>query len=670
MVEPEPYWHEPEPLLDTSPASELESDLDKPIECPDLAAVFALDGPVAALLGPRYRPRDGQIHMAGLVRRALVEKRHAVLEAGTGVGKSFAYLAPVVWSGARAVVSTSNKALMSQLWHKDLPDLRRIAPRPFTYALLKGRTNYLCNLRLDEFLKQGYLPGMDSDIRRLKNGLSEVPSGDCEEMNLPRNLQQRLTVSHRECGGQKCSKFGECFYELAKVEAARADIVVTNHALLCFNTLRNENKILPVRPVLIVDEAHELQRYAINALTQMLEYETLGSYVNHPLTRKAAPEGFRHEAQERNGVFFDAVLDQRPAKSSDKWALHDEIQEGLALWAALQRIQLKLKSQPAAKDDQGTQDALLRFGEDLLATVDLLARPEQPTYIRYCELAANGRKEHTAALKVQHEPLEVADDLARVLFKAWPRVISTSATLSVEDDLTWYERRVGLASIDNTLRATIGSPFDYQKQALLYTPQGLAPVYDHTEGEYVDRLASEVRRLVMASRGRAFVLCTSTKRMNQLFDLLSPMLEYSCYCQGKGSGNQELLDLFKASGEAVLFATRSFFVGVDVPGDALSLVIVDKIPFIPFTDPVFKRQQMLVEERGGDPFDELQLANAILTLRQGAGRLVRSEIDRGVIAILDSRINTQKYGPRIVASLPRARRSYRFDAVEQFFVDH
>ncbi len=608
--------------------------------------------------------------MVDLVRRALVEKRHAVLEAGTGVGKSFAYLAPVVWSGVRAVVSTSNKALMSQLWHKDLPDLRRIAPRPFTYALLKGRTNYLCNLRLDEFLKQGYLPGVDSDIRRLKNGLSEVPSGDCEEMNLSPNLRQRLTVSHRECGGQKCSKFSECFYERAKVEAARADIVVTNHALLCFNTLRNENKILPVRPVLIVDEAHELQRYAINALTQMLEYETLGSYVNHPLTRNATPADLRHDAQELNGVFFDAVLDQRPAKTSDKWALRDEIQEGLALWAALQRIQLKLKSQPPAKDDQGTQDALLRFGEDLLVTVDLLARPEQPTYIRYCELAANGRKELTAALKVQHEPLEVADDLARVLFNAWPRVISTSATLSVEDDLTWYERRVGLASIDNTLRATIESPFDYQKQALLYTPHGLAPVYDNAEAEYVSRLAGEVRRLVTTSRGRAFVLCTSTKRMNQLFDLLSPVLEYPCYCQGKGSGNQELLDLFKASGEAVLFATRSFFEGVDVPGDALSLVIVDKIPFIPFTDPVFIRQKMLVEERGGDPFDELQLANAILTLRQGTGRLIRSETDRGVIAVLDSRINTMKYGPRIVISLPRARRSYRFVEVERFFADH
>lgn len=673
-TESKPYWHEPEslwpepgPLLDATPAGELATDLDRPIECPDVAGAFALDGPVAALLGERYRPRDGQIRMAGLVRQALVEKRHAVIEAGTGVGKSFAYLLPVVWSGTKAVVSTSNKALMSQLWHNDLPDLRRIAPRPFTAALLKGRTNYLCNLKLEEFWKQRQLPGMDRGMRLVENGLNDVPSGDCEEMTLPRDLKQRLTASHRECGGSKCDKFRECFYEQAKAEAAQADVVVTNHALLCFNCLRNENKILPVRPVLIVDEAHELARYAINALTQSLENETLDSYVNHPLAREATPPDFRKEAQEQNSAFFDAVLGQRPNKSSERWALHDEIQEGTALWGALQRIQLKLKAQPAAKDDQGSQDALVRFGEELLGTVHALAHPEEPTYIRYCDLAAAGKKELAAALKIQHEPLEVADDLERVLFQSWPRVISTSATLSVENDLTWYERRVGLANKTNTLRDSIESPFNYREQVLLYTPQGLEPSYDGNQPQYANRLADEVRRLVTASRGRAFVLCTSRKSMRQLFEKLAPLLDYPSFCQDQDISRQELLELFKASGRAVLFATRSFWEGVDVPGEALSLVILDKIPFIPFEDPVFKRQAMLVEERGGDPFDELQLAHAILTLRQGAGRLIRSEMDRGVIAILDSRINTKKYGQRIVASLPSARRSLQYGDVQVFF---
>ena len=308
---------------------------------------------MAQLLGDRYRPREGQIRMAELVRETLVDKRHAVLEAGTGIGKSFAYLAPVVWSGARAVVSTSNKALMSQLWSKDLPDLRRIAPRPFTVALLKGRGNYLCNLRLEELLRQRQLPGLDQDVRLVERNLGDTPSGDCEQMGLSRDLQQRLTVTHRECGGYKCSKFGECFYEQAKVKAAQADVVVTNHALLCFNTLRSENKILPVRPVLIVDEAHELQRYAINALTQALEYETLGSFVNHPLARDAIPADFRQQAMEHNGAFFEAVLARRPDRWSERWALGDAVQEGIALWNVLQRIQSKLEDPPVGHRGPG-----------------------------------------------------------------------------------------------------------------------------------------------------------------------------------------------------------------------------------------------------------------------------------------------------------------------------
>ena len=511
-----PSWTGPAPLWESAPEEGPENDLDQPIQCPDLTALFAEGGPVAQLLGDRYRPREGQIRMAELVRETLVAKRHAVLEAGTGIGKSFAYLAPVVWSGARAVVSTSNKALMSQLWSKDLPDLRRIAPRPFTVALLKGRGNYLCNLRLEELLRQRQLPGLDQDVRLVERNLGDTPSGDCEQMGLSRDLQQRLTVTHRECGGYKCSKFGECFYEQAKVKAAQADVVVTNHALLCFNTLRSENKILPVRPVLIVDEAHELQRYAINALTLALEYETLGSFVNHPLARDAIPADFRQQAMEHNGAFFEAVLARRPDRWSERWALGDAVQEGIALWNVLQRIQSKLETHQSGTEDQGKHDALVRFGEEVLQTVHTLAHPEPATAIRFGELNGDGRKRPAEALTVQCQPLEVAEDLQRALFTAWPRVISTSATLSIENDLAWYERRVGLTGVGDTVRATIESPFDYKEHVLLYTPQGLEPVYGQGEEQYATRLAGEVRRLVTASRGRAFVLCTSTRRMNQL----------------------------------------------------------------------------------------------------------------------------------------------------------
>jgi ATP-dependent DNA helicase DinG len=646
-------------------------EVERPISCPDLVPIFGPGGPVARLLGERYRPRQGQIEMAGHVRTALQERRHAVIEAGTGIGKSFAYLVPVIWSGARAVVSTSNKALMSQLWHKDLPALSKIAPRPFVAALLKGRSNYLCALRLQELFPARQLPGLISDQELVERGLSAVPSGDCEEMRLPVHLVQRLTVDHRECGGFKCPKYDECFYEWAKEMATQADIVVTNHALLCISTLLQENKPLPVRPVLIIDEAHELEGYAINALTQALAYDTLGGIVNHPFARDAATPEIRRQAMEWNQALFEAVDRQRPNRASTTWAMRDEIQQGLALWAALNSIQKKLKTFQVAQQEQGKLDALVRFVEDALATVHALANPEPPTAIRYCTLDDGNGSEGPAAIQMQYRPLEVSETLGRTLFGAWPRVISTSATLSIDGDLGWFARRVGVPQESGPLSARISSPFDYPKNVLIYTPQGLIPAYgDETEEQYVGKLGAEVTRLIRASDGRAFVLCTSRKRMQQLYQRLAHELSgYLCLCQGKGLSRTEMVEQFESHGHAVLFGTRSFWEGVDIPGEALSLVILDKLPFLPLDDPVLKRQETLVAARGGNPFAELQLGHAILTLRQGAGRLIRSESDRGVIALLDSRVNdkTKTYGEKIIRSLPNGRRVFRFEDVQAFF---
>ena len=643
-------------------------DAESPIVCPDMTPVFAPRGPVARLLGDRYRPRPGQVQMAGLVREALQGRQHAIIEAGTGIGKSFAYLIPVLWSGAKAIVSTSNKALMSQLWHKDLPALAEIAPRPFTAALLKGRSNNLCVERLEEFLANRQLPGFDRDSQRVEQGLESTPTGDCEEMRLPLHLTQRLTVDHRTCEGFKCPSYGDCFYEQAKAASQEADIIVTNHALLCFSMLQQENKTLPIRPVLIVDEAHELEGYAIAALTQMLEYETLATVVNHPFTRDAADPEARQQAVEHNHAFFEAVEAQRPSRTSAAWAIRDEIQEGLATWAALERICSKLATHKVAAAEQGALETLLRFATETQATVSALAKPEPPTGLRYCTVDDAEGAKGKEAFRVQYRPLEVFETLRRALFDAWPRVICTSATLSVDKDLGWFGRRVGAPLDGRTIAASIGSPFDYQRQVLLYTPPGLIPAYEgQDEAQYLEKLAAEVERLIGASRGRAFVLCTSRRRMNQLFDWLAPALPFPCLCQGKGLSRREMVEEFETAGNAVLFGTRSFWEGVDIPGEALSLVILDKIPFLPVDDPVLQRQEALIKARNGDPFAELQLGHAILTLRQGAGRLVRTETDRGVIAVLDSRINTKAYGAKIVRSLPNGRQVIRFEDVARFF---
>ncbi|HSN74286.1 MAG TPA: helicase C-terminal domain-containing protein [Anaerolineae bacterium] len=642
-------------------------DLDKPIDCPPVVEIFQAGGEVAQLLGERYRPREGQIAMAELVRQALNGRRHAVVEAGTGIGKSFAYLAPAIWSRAKAVVSTSNKALMSQLWRQDLPDLQRIAPRPFTMALLKGRSNYLCNLRVEELLRQRQLVGVSDDVERVEQGLAAVPSGDTEEMGLPFPLRQRLTVSHRECGGRKCPLFDECFYEQAKIEAAAADIIVTNHALLCFSTLRSDNKILPVRPILIVDEAHELPGYAIGALSQGLEFETLAAVANHPVTQEAVPASLRQAAMEHNGQFFASLLERRPQRWSERWVLQGEIQEGIRLGHALDELLRKLSLHKAGSGEAAALDALQRYAAELVGTVHALSHPEPESYVRYCEMDQSANRREQDRMTVLYRPLEVAEPLSRGLFGAWPRIISTSATLSVADDLGWFRRQVGAPADGPVLARRIASPFNYREQVLIYVPRGVEPAYEEGEEIYLKWLTGEVRRLVRASRGRAFVLCTSRRRMEQLYDALEHELPYPCYSQGGGLTRQELLEQFKADGNAVLFGTRSFWEGVDVPGEALSLVILDKIPFVPHQDPVQQREEQLVRSRGGNPFEELQLAHAILTLRQGAGRLVRAETDRGVIALLDARIHTKQYGRRILAALPAGRQVAKIEEVEAFF---
>jgi ATP-dependent DNA helicase DinG len=661
LVQPAP------PPIDEPGNTAQGQDLDKPIDCPPVAEIFQAGGQVAQLLGERYRPRQGQIAMAELVRQALNQRRHAVVEAGTGIGKSFAYLAPAIWSGAKAVVSTSNKALMSQLWRQDLPDLQRIAQRPFSVALLKGRSNYLCNLRVEELLRQRQLVGVADDVERVERGLAAVPSGDTEEMGLAFPLRQRLTVSHRECGGRKCPKFGECFYEQAKLEAAEADIIVTNHALLCFSTLRSENKILPLRPILIVDEAHELPGYAIGALAQGLEFETLAAVANHSVTQEAVPASIRQAAMEHNGQFFASLLERRPQRWSERWVLEGEIQEGIRLGHALDELLRKLLLHKAGSGEAAALDALQRYAAELVGTVHALSHPEPESYVRYCEMDPSANRREQDRLAVLYRPLEVAEPLSRGLFGAWPRIISTSATLSVADDLGWFRRQVGAPDGAPVLARRIPSPFNYREQVLIYAPRGVEPDYGQGEEVYLRWLTGEVRGLVRASRGRAFVLCTSRRRMEQLYDALEQKLPYPCYFQGGGLTRQELLEQFKADGNAVLFGTRSFWEGVDVPGEALSLVILDKIPFVPHTDPVHQREEQLVRSRGGNPFEELQLARAILTLRQGAGRLVRSETDRGVIALLDSRIHTKQYGRRILAALPAGRQVARIEEVEAFF---
>lgn len=653
----------------------------RPILCPPLDDVFALGGPLAASLGARYRPRPGQVQMASLIRDALQGRQHAVIEAGTGIGKSFAYLIPVLWSGAPAVVSTSNKGLMNQLWEKDIPRLQQIAPRKTKAALLKGRGNYVCRRQLERLQTQVGHPDQDKDMKLIRDGLAREPSGDMERMGLPPALAARLRATSRECKGRRCPHFDTCFYEQAKREAAKADVVVTNHAMLCHNALLFDNHILPVRPALIIDEAHQLTHYAIDALTQALEHDQFWGLLNSGAVRGAVENPTRlQEAQVAYQDLFRAVARLRPGAGRaghrpTRWALTGELQPALALSDALRALESVLSHAPGI--DEAEQESTVMQVEELALTADALAVPEPDSHIRLCELTETASPERPDAYEVTYRPLEVSAVLRRMLFDAWPRVICTSATLGVGKDLGWYRRQVGLVRSNGdrpVISETLGSPFDYDRQMLLYTPRSLTPVYNEKRQafakSYVEQLTDEVARLLEASRGRALVLCTSRARMRQLYDTLAPALRgrYPCYLQGEMS-QPKLVRNFKRDGNAILFATRGFWEGLDIPGDALAMVILDKIPFVPFNDPVIQKQDAQIRARGGNPFYDLQLASAILSLRQGAGRLIRSEDDRGVIALLDARVLRKRYGRQIIRSLPEGCHTTDFEDVVAFLRD-
>jgi Rad3-related DNA helicase len=652
----------------------------------DIALLFAPWGPVAELLGDGYRPRRGQARMARLVKRALDEGRHALIEAGTGSGKSFAYLIPLIWTGRQAFVSTANKTLQTQLWEKDLPAMRRIAPRPFTAALLKGRANYICLLKLEEVRRQPQLFATDgqSSFDQLMARLEQAPTGDTEALRLHGDLGERVVAGRHDCAGYQCPFFHNCYYEQAKAEAGEADIVVVNHALLTYNLVL-EQPFLAARDAIVVDEAHELERYAVNALRLSLDYTTVPGLINDPAVVRNVDERLRGQAVQSNHDLFRQLGQMAESSGERRWMMEGELQPAMAVVGHIQAIHRELqRTFPPAKGEEDNEEnarhqATLEWAAQLVNEIIQLAQVAPEDHVRYCESWTGDTRPDDLILN--REPLDVADFLSEKLFKTTKTVICTSATLTVNRRFDFFRRQLGIGISERSdgaesdaatisggpIERLIESPFDFAKQALLYTPLGLVPQYGDGEAKYLEQLANEIERLVQTSRGRAFVLCTSTRRMRHLYDALWPKLPYNCLRQGLAS-RAELLDDFKQHPDgSVLFATRSFWEGVDIPGETLSMVIIDKLPFAPFRDPVYQQRERRIREAGGNPFMEASLPEAALTLKQGVGRLIRTETDRGVMAILDSRINTARYGRHMIDSLPPARRTVRFDDVVAFF---
>ncbi len=636
----------------------------------DLPATFGPDGPIARLLGERYHVRPGQLEMATAILEAIQNKRPVLIEAGTGSGKSFAYLVPAIWSGHRIMIATANKLLQDQLWLKDIPALQQAAPRPFRAALLKGRSNYICNRKLDHMAKRP----SEAHTRAGFNAQRFVAwvqsdHGELDALDVPPALRSDLTIENHECLGNRCNLFRQCFFERAKRRLEHADVAVVNHSLLALN-LNSENAFFTVPDVVVIDEAHELPQYTATALQLTLTYAKLNGVLSSQHTMFYLPGDLRTRLQRANNQLFATLNQDAPAGAIGRWTLAGEQPAIADIAHILEESAGHLHTIKAPYPTEELNAEFHRFADYLNLLqfeLQMMATAEPPGRVRFVETSSEGERSSLSAtgLMVIQRPLEVGRFLETSLFKKVPTVVCTSATLRTAGGYAYFQQQVGAPA--DCLTCDIPSPFDYARQVLIYVaPHLVPPAGGSPEETYLLELAREVYRLVTYSGGRALVLCTSYGRMRAVYETTSPHLPYPLLRQGDAP-RAELIRQFQAAGNAVLFATRSFWQGIDVPGDALSLVIVDRLPFPVPSDPVVAGRERLVREQGGVPFRDLLLPEATLALKQGIGRLMRSETDRGVIALLDSRLLHKSYGQEVLAALPPARVTTQRAEVKAFF---
>jgi ATP-dependent DNA helicase DinG len=637
---------------------------------PSLSEVFSPDGPLAAGI-PGYRMRAQQLEMAERIAAALAANRVLVAEAGTGTGKTFAYLVPALLSGGKVIVSTGTKNLQDQLFSRDIPTVRRVLNSPVKAALLKGRANYLCHYHLERSLADGrFLTREDSaDVVRISRFAKETRTGDkaeCAGVAESSPVWGMVTSTRENCLGQECPSHKECFVLAARREALAADLVVVNHHLFFADVmLRDEGtaELLPACNAVIFDEAHQLPETA-----SLFFGDNVSTAQILDLVRDARVEGLASardclDLPKLCGVLEKAAKDLRltlPVEPA-RFALPQlEARMGfdngvVGLVRELELFAALLETQ--AQRAEGLENCWRRSVE-LLAQLRRWQSGADADYVRWGET-------YTHALQLNATPLVIASIMQKQMSghpRAW---IFTSATLAVQKDFGHYCAEMGLGEADS---ACWDSPFDYEKQALLYAPQNLPEPNSY---EFTEAVVKAAFPVLKASAGRAFFLCTSLRAMRRTHELLGEYLEragldFPLLLQGEGSKN-ELLERFRRLGNAILVASQSFWEGVDVRGDALSLVVIDKLPFAPPDDPVLSARIDRMKNEGRNAFMEYQLPRAVINVKQGAGRLIRDETDRGVLMICDPRLISKPYGKRVWRSLPPMKRTRELDEVLAFF---
>ncbi|MBX9895772.1 MAG: ATP-dependent DNA helicase [Nitrosomonas sp.] len=636
----------------------------------DVVSIFSADGVLASQI-PGFRMRPQQLEMAKIITEAIHNHQVLVAEAGTGTGKTLAYLVPAFLAGGKVIISTGTKTLQDQLFNRDIPIVRAALKIPVTVALLKGRANYICLYHLERSLQDTHLSFINRDeiqyLQLIERYAKNSKHGDRSGLNaVPDNaaIWQQVTSTRDSCLGSECPDYKKCFVMEARKQALAADIVVVNHHLFFADVmLRDEglSELLPACNTVIFDEAHQLPETA-----SLFFGESISTGQLLDLARDTKAETIQAAADfvpltDAIAAMEKAVRDLRLTVAADNIRLSfSTVMQSPDFDDASSRLLEKLTLLTRLLEDQaerseGLENCRQRAASHLYLIQRWHDETDMQGYVRWIEV-------YHQAMQLHATPLSIAEIFQKQMMSSLRTWIFTSATLSVKKDFAHFNREMGLNDVQT---AHWESPFNFAEQALLYVPLGLPEPHHKSYTEQVVQAALPVLR---ASRGRAFFLCTSLRAMQRISELLQACTDFDfpILLQGQGSRSY-MLERFRELKNAVLIGSQSFWEGVDVRGEALSLVIIDKLPFAPPDDPVLSARIEKINREGHNAFWEYQLPRAVINLKQGAGRLIRDETDRGVLMICDPRLATKAYGKYIWQSLPPMKRTRELEEVKRFF---